>query len=617
MSQRDPGAVNSSCDPDELPISLRHPTDGRALRYHVDELAVSWLGCLSDAIARTPQFIAASRVLDPEMLRMHIENALHPELMPVCRAYMRRQYLRLIGQPSLKPVTCPAELFDLVGNHWLDESIPLVARRSPITFLRTIVRMRHRLLETLLRITRQKPAGIAGYPVVAVEIAEGADPLKKSDAFWLGAGMIKPQQILFVFERQNKAFLDLDKELSDIGKLGAKCVALHRSVDARGRIPLWLPGRAPPWFAAYCRSLNGVTSKKDKWLRKTLKEFAEKVWRWEAFLRHFNVAVYQQFSEFSSDTAARRLALDRVGGIQVGKMRSQFFDSSSAAFYFQHEVAFVWHGNVKEILKASRTRTREVVSVGYLWDHLFESMACEATALRKQLMRPGIRYVLTVFDNAAHPHSHFSWTHLEKFYVFIADLVEHRPEVALIVKSKKPELLRKMPHINAVLCRLEAGGRCVVVNQMMTSVVPAALAADIVVAIPASTAACEAALGGRSILMYDPGGSQGHPFSGRNKGIVHNDFDVFSRELKRMLSGAYHPRGNAWRYLDQIDAFRDGNAARRAGAYIAGFLDAKTNGLDKQAAMEFARYRYSAACDALSRTVAPLCGDMALSKGAR
>lgn len=580
-------------DPDELQLSVAHPADGRALRYHADEFAIGWIGTLSDAINRRPELTSAARLFDREMLKLHLENALHTELLGVCRAYMRRRYLQLRGQMISKPVECPFELLELVANHWPQDTIPLVPRRDLVPLRRRLGRMRLDVTEALWRATRPMPSARVDHPVVAIELVEGSDPCKKADAFWLAAGTVEPRHVLFVLEHHNKSFLDVDKELAQIRALGAQCVALHPSVSANGKVPMWVSPRMPQWLRTYCASLTGSGSPLERWIRRTLREFAQAVWRWESFFRHFNVAIYQQFTEALLDTAPRRLAIDRVGGIEVGKMRSQFFDRSSASFYFQHEVGFVWHDNVAEVLKHGRTRTSDVVAVGYPWDHLFGSMAAEANSLRQRLMKPGVALVLAIYDNHAHINGVFSSYHLEIFYSHLVNLARHRPSVALLVKSKKPQILRQMPQIQTSLRQLEAEGRCLVLDEPLASVVPAALAADLMVALPAATAACEAALAGRAVLMYDPSGSIDHPFSGQNKGIMFTDFGQFCRALEQVLEephGTLPSKSSC--HIDLIDPFRDGRAARRAAAFIAGFLEARKKGLEKANALHAAYERY-------------------------
>lgn len=584
----------AATNPDELHLSIPHPADGRALRYHADEFAINWIAELAEVVSQTPFFLEAAHILDSEMLKMHIENILHVELKSVCRAYIRRQYLRLIGCPSSKPIVCQYELFKLVRDHWPDDAIPLIAQRSPMAILRRLVHGRHRIWEKFRQTAPAIKLALIDPPMVAVELVEGVDPHKKADAFWLADRAVDPQQALFIFERGNRSFLDIDKEIASIKQLGARAVALDYSVSANGEIPLWVPPRAPKWLNAYHAVFTQPQSPLDRWLMRVLKDFGDAVWRWESFFRHFNVAVYQHFTEHSPDIAARRLAIDRLGGIEVGKMRSQFFDRSSAGFYFQHEIAFVWHDNVKKILEYGRTRTSEVIGVGYIWDHLFSLMVDEAQRLRRRLKRPEINMVLTIYDNWPHINGVLSLAHLETFYAHIVLLAQKHKNVALLVKTKKPQILELMPHIKVSLHLLEKEGRCLVLDKSLASIVPAALASDLVVAIPASTAACEAALSGKSVLMYDPGGGLAHPLSGVDNGIIYTDIDRFTSALENYLLGTDSmAKANVTPYINKIDPFCDGGAARRVAAYIAGFLEAKRRGLGKQPALDAARHRYS------------------------
>src|SRR6185369_6909071 len=101
------------------------------------------------------------------------------------------------------------------------------------------------------------------------------------------------------------------------------------------------------------------------------------------------------------------------------------------------------------------------------------------------------KVVASVFDNDPHLNGHFSPADLETFYRLILDLAAAHPQLGLIVKSKKPRVLRKIPGIAAELDALRAAGRCVLVDEPLSSVIPAALASQIALGFPASTAGCE------------------------------------------------------------------------------------------------------------------------------
>lgn len=530
------------------------------------------------------------------MLRMYIEEALYLELLDVARAYQRRHYLRIVGQPSRKPVQCPPALYPLVLEFWPDPSITLVSRSRTMDSARKAVHWLRRLKQPRRFAPGALPDVRPAQATIAVELVEGSDPGEKSDVYWLENDAIDPRRVLFIFEPHNRSLLEVERERGSIERLGAQAVALDASVSAEGKIPLWtLPRRFGPG-AKYPAALPAARSAFDRWLRRLLLAFTDRLAYWESFFSHFNVAVYQHFSELTLDTAPRRLAIDRRGGIEIGKMRSQFFDRASPAFHFQHEIAMVWNASVGRDLDHARTRTREVVAVGYPWDHLFSRKAAEAKALRQQLAQGGARYVITVYDNYPHLNGHFGRSHVEALYRLLIGLAHEHSQLGLIVKSKKVHVLAMIPEVSRALQALRQAGRCVVIDAMFASIAPSALAADLVVTVPASTAGCEAALGGRRVLMYDPGGCTEHPFCGSEKEIIYTDFEALRRAVVRCLDAPSPAScGDPAPYLPEIDPFRDGRAYRRAAAYINGYLEARDAGLEKPDALGRAKARYQQA----------------------
>jgi hypothetical protein len=523
----------------------------------------------------------AARHFDRDLLQMYLEQCLYLELLDVARALVRRRYLALTGRASDKPVTCPSELFDLVSEHWPEKTVRL-RKKKLIDIRRRLAPIWHSVRNRLWRSRSRSYAPDFQRPMVGVELVEGSDPAKKCDAFWLANRAVDPARVLFVLEPMNSVFFDAAVEFDSICALGANMVALHPSVSLDGKIPLWFPAQKPDWVPELKSSLRRPTSGLERWLRRALIVCAERVGYWQSFFSDHGVAIIQQFTEATPETSFKRIAICKLGGIEVGKMRSQFFDVSSAAFFFQHDAAFVWHANVMEYLKFGRTRTREIIETGYVYDYLSQEKNAESRQIRTRLEKAGARIVIVVYDNHTHNNNHFNVGQLEAFYGRLVDLTRNNREVGLIVKSKKPHILQMIPKIAADLAELEKSGRCIMTCKAMTTISTSALAADIAVGIPASTAVCEAALCGCRILMYDPGGCRDHPFSGNEKGIIFQQLESFMTALEDYLSAPETSHvGDASAYIPEIDRFRDGMSHRRAADFIRTFLEAKERGLNK------------------------------------
>lgn len=572
-------------DPDLIHMATLHPADGRALRYHLDEQMIGWVQQLAAPLIKTPCFELASTVLDARLLAMFVEQALHTELLGTRRALVRRQYAASRGMPSGKPVDCPAHLLPLVHAHWPDDRIPLKAIHSKWQdrirkYLRDFVIERSWRWKYPVQPPRNGPA------MVAVELVEGADPDSKCDAFWLANGAFDPARVLFVLERANLFFFDPAAQYATIKRIGAQAVALHPRVSAGGAIPVWHPAFLPPWVRELEARLSRPANPPEKWLWTILLQCIHRAGYWEAFFRHYNVAVHQQFTEATSEAIIKRMAIKRLGGIEVGKMRSEFFELGSAAFYFPHQISFVWHKQVRRYLEAGRTRTDCIVDTGYVYDHLFESMAGESTRIRDALVRAGATRILGVYDNMPHLDSHSTQAQLIAFYELIIAAAEHDPTLGLLVKSKKPHVLKALPEMRQRLQALEASGRCHMISRLGEPVAIAAMASDVAVGFPASTALCETIIAGRPGIMYDPGGVQGHPFHDCPQKILFNDLGEFGAALNGMLQGNGGKSQGLQSLRLRLDRYLDGNSHVRAAEFIREYLQAHAEGLSAEQSLQ-------------------------------
>jgi hypothetical protein len=548
---------------------------------------VEWIAQLAASLGRLPPFSVAARHVEPRLLLLYLEEALYLQLLEAGRQIFRaRLALRSGGETS--PVAIPADLLDVVRSSLPDSGLKFVPAAP--RFLRAqVLRWRRLLRDAVFSRRRSKPAARASAGMVAVELAEGADPHGKSDAFWLAGGLVDPGSVLFVLESGNRALIDLAGNIEAIRRLGSHAVALDPRMTLGGAIPFWKPRALPDWTSEVQDSLPRERGGAGRWLAQALAELAQHAGFWEAFFLDHGVLVVQQFTEISTATAVKRIAIDRVGGIEIGKMRSELFESASAAFHFQHEVAFVWHAKTRDALSVSKTRTDVLIETGYVYDYLQTTYAADARELRRRLRTAGGSIVIAAFDNDSHINGNMSDAHLESFYDAILGLAARHPEIGLVIKSKKPTVLRRIPRIHEAVRALVDLGRCIVIDRPLSSVAPAALAADIALGVPASTAACEAALFGCRTLAYDPARAAAHPWCAPGAQILFDGIDEFSAACERAIDDVRDGRrGMPRERLLELDPHLDGKAAVRAASFISSFVEARKRGQNKRTALSIA-----------------------------
>jgi hypothetical protein len=577
----------SSAPSEKLHFATRHPADGRALRYHFDEFILDWLPRVARRLTRYPCAQTAFEHVPADLVELFIEQALYVELLDAARQIFRSRFAASQGGRPFS-VAVSRDLAGVLRESLPEGGVDILASRR-LALRSQVAQWRRRLRDAVD--SRARAVAPAAHPgSIAVELVEGADPSRKSDAFWMAAGAVNPAQVLFVLEPLNRALVNVEQNLAAVRKLGSRIVALDPRMTAGGQIPLWRARQHPAWSRDLERSLPRASDRAERWLRRALSVLASRAGYWHAFYADHGVLAVQQFTELSTETAAKRVAIDRVGGIEMGKMRSQFFEKASAGFHFQHEVAFVWHRNVEPYLRSGRTRTHVIVETGYVYDYLGTALAAEGAALRQRLTaRPAV--VASVFDNDPHLNGHFSPADLEAFYRVVLQLAARHPQLGLIVKSKKPRILANLPSIGAELARLAASGRCIVLHEPLSSVVPAALSSDLALGFPASTAGCEAALAGCKVLMYDPACAGNHPWISAD-GVVFQDTRLFERAATAAIAAAADtPRRMPREQLLELDPHLDGASPARASAFVRSFLEARMAGGDKAGSLTTALAR--------------------------
>jgi hypothetical protein len=579
-----------------------HPEDGRALRYHFDEFMLSWIRSVVARLSRRPAWSVASKHLGAAEVALYVEQLLGLELTSVGRGIFQAQFAAKQGRLA-EGVFAPRTLAGLLSEDAAKLGVRVVPSRL-LDLQRRYLGLRRTVRQAVLRRRSDRPQPSAVGATIAVELVEGADPARKSDAFWLASGEIDPRRVLFVLEGQNRTLVNIEQNIDAIHRIGARVVAVD-PLMARGGVPYWQPRTQPPWVRELADELGAPQDGVDQWLLYAIRSFSRRVAHWESFFLEHHVRVVQNFTEFSPETIAKRVAIGRLGGIELGKLRSQFFEGASAAFCFRHEVAFLWHRNAIPFLRTGYTGTEYAIETGYVYDYLIQNLQAEGAALRQKLAAQGITTVVCAFDNQTHPFTHSTAEHLTDFYETVLSLAEDRPTVGLIVKSKKPGII---PTTGGIVDRLNAlvrVGRCVVIDQPLISVLPAALASDLALCVPTSTAACEAALAGCRVAMYDPSGSRGHPWS-KAGDIFFRDLDAFRagciRELEMISRGT---RGVSRERLLELDPYLDGKASHRAATFINAFVTAREKGLDKRSSLAEAMAgsaEHAVSVDAESRT---------------
>ena len=575
-------------DPDSIHFAHLHPDDGRALRYHFDEFMVGWIPKLAAELMHGADLMAWNDYFGDGLLGQFVEQALYLELLQPARALFRRDFASKMGWVWNKPVRVIPELAALVKAHWPGPAAETVVNSHLLAGMRSLARLRRSLLNSRQLVLRQGTHRQRWQrPMIGVELGEGLDPAGKNDAFWMVGGAVDPSRVIFIVERHNLPFLDVPKSIQYARSIGASMVTPDAALAHKLQLPYWEPAQDAAGHPDMLRidGLLGADAGASRWLQRTLREARSRIRYWTGFFEDHNIAAYQHFTEMRTETVLRRVAARRADAIEFGRMRSQFFERHGAAFFFQHQVAMVWNRDVAETLAASKTKTEYVVETGYPNSpKLHEGAVSRDTA--RPYFAPEVTLTCVVFDNHPHHNNHFRREDLEAFYMAIISVAEKFPTLGLLVKSKKPMILNALPIVKVRLEQFAAQGRCIIVSGKSESAAANAIHADIAVGIPGSTAVCEAALLGCTVLMFDPSGAR--RFSETTAaGVVFRDISEFKAHLEEtVLHPVDTPAQESFRRL--LVSTPSGSAHLRAAAFLNAYLDAREEGKDGPASLNSA-----------------------------
>ena len=555
----------------------------------------------------------------------YFEKRIKDEIHPVIRSLIVRQWYIRDGESQ----GGAAVLWD--GHHglgpalqavWPSEDVPLVLGSTwrPSDAVRASARYARRALWRLLRrfysLNSRGPAGklpgpksyrsvdpsLANPAIVTQHYAEGVDLTRRSDLFWFPQSQIDPRRILVHFQHgpPHVPKSRSSPELRKIETWGMSWLELDQSMADPDLPPslkrVW---STSPLVAEYRRAIRSTSHRDstDRWVMWESEFLLREVDYWCSFYEKYNIKVHFEPQEGYHEDVAQRVALDLVGGIRLGKQRSEVMGSKVRMGFHPHHVFFTWgrHG-IKDLISEGN-RIDHIVVSGFPNDAAIIQNRELSITIRSDLVARGARLIVALFDETYGRDMHFSKSMMETFYARFLQWVIDDPEVGVVIKSKKPEVIGGLPEIHSLLAEAEATGRCLRLGNVFGRLPSdASQAADISVGMGIASTVTEAAIAGGKAVNCDLGGLWSHPFYQHGyERVVFDDLNRLMAALERYKENpdSEPGLGDFSPVIDGLDPFRDGRAGERIGCYIRWLLEAFDTGQDRDSAIRQANERYA------------------------
>lgn len=411
---------------------------------------------------------------------------------------------------------------------------------------------------------------------------------QRNDIPFFYGSRIPPDRLLIAVDHPGR--IPGDNELEWINRRGIGCVSVPDVSRVDDRIQFHRPGDG------FRREMAGFHWKYLKLglrclfsVNRSYLWFGAKYWHmikqvlfWQHFFRENNVSILVH-SLHSADNFTHCLGMARAGGIVASFERSILSDYGTYLHHAPVTVNFLSGPHSVSGAHASAP-VRYLVQTGTLAP-MGQMETAELDRIKKN-----DSVVLSVFDEL--PNDWYSGDSTREMYQGLFDLVRSDRRFILLVKSKKPAVMKRLPEIEKQMNQLIREGNCIAV-QWEEHVISVATVSDIAVCVP-STAAFECVLAGKPTVLYNPMRSALSIFL-KNRGWNRRYFVAMAdltAALVRFVDKRDDSVGDCSDLLPEIDPFRDGQGPVRVGDYLMNVMNMHESGMEMNEAVTRASSRY-------------------------
>lgn len=457
------------------------------------------------------------------------------------------------------------------------------------------------------RLRRRGQEGGKKKNTVALQYVWGLDGKALSnDLWWYKVSGLENSRCLIFFDRaKNPA---TDQIIQRLNELGIRYCILNEGSNKTSKLPVdRFSIQRGRWVIPDLVSLIGILSwaryaQAPLWQMGRWFSVLVSVRRRQAFMEAESVKVIFDVAETSLDTAS--LAADIVGAVKVGTHWSDISYPRARVTPLQ-QVYFVWGPRYQAVLEEMEAAS-VLVQVGSIFDYgeAKSEWRERAKVYRTRLEKAGVKHVVGILDRSCSPTSLCPPAYHTEFYEALLSWAENDLRLGLIVKPKydTPGVFSYKPELSNRLRALISSGRALLFEGQKHAA-EAALASDIMIALGLNSAGILCGLEGVRTVFWDPSQADKgplsqwvHRFGWSNENITFHSMSQLVATVKDYLNcpSAAPGLGDLSPVLDEIDNFRDGNAALRIGAFVRWFLEGLDEQCDRIGALQFAIDKYVA-----------------------
>lgn len=302
---------------------------------------------------------------------------------------------------------------------------------------------------------------------IAICYNDGINLDRRSDIFWLEKSKIDPKNIILYFE--NKLLMNRfenEKVLfHKIDKLKINPVKLWE-LENEGISSL---------FENIVNKLKSIktNNKEINSLRVISFDLIKRVNYWYTFFKKFKVKIHIDPKEYRFETIIKQLALRKLDGCSIGKLRSHIGkESFELKGSYPNDIFFVPSKDAALRFKSELHNSfQHLIISGFPYSYLTKGNITEQNKIKNFFSANKKNFILLLLDsnfskNMTSTENQMIYTdNLRNFYNSIFDTFSKFKDVGIIIKTKKNIVLKNLKDIYRKAQVLEKNGSCYIVKE--------------------------------------------------------------------------------------------------------------------------------------------------------
>lgn len=436
---------------------------------------------------------------------------------------------------------------------------------------------------------------------IAVCYTEGYDIEKKSDLFWLKESGIDPSSVLVYFDNKKrmKKYSSERYLFSSLKNYGVQWAKVWEWRGTKKKIT---------FIQDLLKTVNHTKPKDsiEKWLKKASKTLIYKVGFWYSFFDDFKVKIHIQSDEMGLSNVVRQIALTKLGGFSVGKIRSYptKIKGDFLAFY-PNDVFFTWGRDSASRILAAENGIKNIIVSGLPYPNQSIAKKRKTEQIENSFKLKGARFILMLIDTSHSFNKNYGWQMVYtpamiKFYEKFFKWFDEDNEIGIIVKSKYPAILKPLNKISKIIETAKKTGRCYLINSF--GEMPNHYTSGVDFAISTGSffpgVLIQYILGGKRGIFYDYANLKNIEkdiYSWGKDKVFFTDLDKIINELKLYKKNVNSNKelGDWSKKINEHDPFCDGKGGKRIGNYISWLQNSLKKGLEREECLNYANKIYA------------------------